>query len=102
VRPLLPGARALPAPRPHCPKARAATAVKQRQPRHEQPKRLAHHASRTTLLDQTTTAALPRDRVHLTHGTCRGASFWWVARPKPAGPSHRSYSSLIGRFASSE
>ncbi len=25
------------------------------------------------LVDQTTTAALPRDRVHLTHGTCRGA-----------------------------
>jgi hypothetical protein len=29
----------------------------------------------TALLDQTTAAALPRDRVHLTHGTCRGAHF---------------------------
>jgi len=27
----------------------------------------------TALLDQTTTTALPRDRAHLTHGTCRGA-----------------------------
>jgi hypothetical protein len=32
-------------------------------------------AGRHALLDQTTTAALPRARVHLTHGTCRGAVF---------------------------
>jgi hypothetical protein len=37
-------------------------------------KRLARNAPRRALLDQTTTAALPRDRVHLTHGTCRGAA----------------------------
>ena len=36
------------------------------------------------LLDQTTTAALPRDRVHLTHGTCRGAMFLGGRSP-PAG-----------------
>jgi len=53
----------------------AAAAVKQRQPLHEQHKRPAHHASPTPLLDQTTTAALPRNHVHLTHGTCRGAKF---------------------------
>jgi hypothetical protein len=68
VRPLLPGGRALPALRPPKPKARTTAAVKQHDRRYKQPKRLAHHASRPTLLDQTTTAALPRDRIHLTHG----------------------------------
>jgi hypothetical protein len=42
---------------------------------HEQRKRLARNTRAAALLDQTTTAALPRDRVHLTHGTCRGALF---------------------------
>jgi hypothetical protein len=73
VRPLLPGGRALPATRPHRPTARTAADVKQRQPRHEQQKLPARTTPPPTLLDQTTTAALPRDRVHLTHGTCRGA-----------------------------
>jgi len=39
----------------------------------EQPKRLAPDAHIEALLDQTTTAALPSDRAHLTHGTCRSA-----------------------------
>ena len=34
------------------------------------------NTSPQALLDQTKTAALPRDRVHLTHGTCRGAAIW--------------------------
>jgi hypothetical protein len=51
----------------------AAAAVKQRKPGHEQHKPLAATPAPQALLDQTTTAALPRDRVHLTHGTCRGA-----------------------------
>ena len=46
------------------------------------------------LLDQTTTAALPRDRDHLTHGTCRGATFRMLSRhlgigPAPLGAGHR-------------
>ena len=73
MRPLLPGGRALPAPRPHCPKARTAAAVKQREPGDEQQKRLAGTPSPHALLNHTTTTALPHDRVHLTHGTCRGA-----------------------------
>ena len=81
---LLPAGQALPAPRPHCPHARTAAAVKRREPRHEQHKLLAGNPSPQALLDQTTTAALPRDRVHLTHGTCRGAMFLGGRSP-PAG-----------------
>ena len=50
-----------------------AAAVKQRKPTSKQPKRLASNPTQGALLDQTTTPALPRDHVHLTHGTCRGA-----------------------------
>jgi hypothetical protein len=74
VRLLLPGGRALPAPH---------LIAKQRGRRRlsssaNQPPS-SENVARTTptptaLLDPTTTAALPRDRVHLTHGTCRRAS----------------------------
>ena len=62
-----------PPPRPRCHQARTVGAVKQR----ESPAN-RHNASRTApateaLLDGDGRAALPRDRVHLTHGTCRGA-----------------------------
>jgi hypothetical protein len=63
VRSLPPGGRALPAPRPHCQTARQAAAVKQRQPGREQPKRPASNTNAAALLDQTTTAALPSERV---------------------------------------
>ena len=51
-------------------------------PRHEQHNVLAGQHQSQALLDQTTTAALPRDRVHLTHGTCRGAQFGWRHRAR--------------------
>jgi len=53
----------------------AAAAVKQRQPRQSSQNVSRTATTATPLLDQTTTAALPRDHVHLTHGTCRSASF---------------------------
>jgi hypothetical protein len=76
VRPSLPGGRALPAPRPHCQTARTAAAVKQRQPHHQQQKRLARRdrPSRRCLIRRRR-PRYPATRVHLTHGTCRGAEF---------------------------
>ena len=65
VRTSLPGGRALPAPRPRCPKARRAAAVKQHKDaaNHRPVPRSATPTQE--LLDRRRTAALPRDRSHL-------------------------------------
>ena len=76
----------------------AAAAVKQRKPPPEQRKRLAHRATSPALLDQTTTAALPRARVHLTHGTCRSAPF----RSRMGQPKRCRAEALLRRPARSK
>jgi hypothetical protein len=82
VRPFLPGGRALPAPRPHCPKSADGGGYKQRKPPPSSTNALRAATTTTALLDQTTTAALPPDRDHLTHGTCRGAINWTLIGPR--------------------
>jgi hypothetical protein len=59
VRPFLPGGRALPAPRPHCPKSADGGGYKQRKPPLSSTNVLRAATTTTALLDQTTTAALP-------------------------------------------